>query len=185
MRFRFAILFTATVLTSQVAHADDTGPRDRDTALLWSAGGTAASAVVFAAGVKQDNLGLIALGSLSLLVTPSFGEWYAGQYLTVGMGIRVAGAAVAFGGLIRGMDCGGWSGKDCSAAQMSASDRDFKVLVGIGLAAYAGGALYDIVTAPRAADAYNARHRPQFQLTPTVLNPPSGPAYGVGIGGSF
>ena len=164
------------VLAARIASAEpDT--RSENTALLLSLGGTAASVAMIASGEHNHSNGgdsLVTIGVLSTLVTPSFGHWYAGDYLTAGMGIRAASAASMLVGVGQIVSC---EGTDHSC------DNSAGFFIIGGLIGYGAGALYDIATAPRAARRYNAEHR--TFVMPTVLNPPSGPVMGVGIGGSF
>ncbi len=149
--------------------------RDPTTALLWSLGGTAASAGMLAVGIKANNENLIVGGLLSSLVTPSLGEIYAGKILTPGMGIRAASAvAVVYG--VASSIC--WD--NCN----SSDQRTGEMLLAGGLIGYAAGTLYDIVAAPSAANEYNAAHR-RLTIAPTMMNSSTGPVMGMGIGGKF
>ena len=159
-------------------------PRDPGTAVMLSVVGTLASTVVTAAGLKMaidDTSGngagaaLFFGGLASSLVTPSLGEFYAGRYVTVGMGIRAASAVVVIGSLVAS------ASESCSA-----SCNNTMTILGItGLIGFATGVAWDIGTAGSAANAYNQRHTFTLAVTPTVLSPPSGPVMGVGLGGSF
>jgi hypothetical protein len=80
-------------LSPAVAHAD----KDRDTAFWLSATGTAAStaivfASVFTAEPGKVNEPVLYVGLGASLFTPSLGQYYAGQYFTIGEGIRGAAA---------------------------------------------------------------------------------------------
>src|SRR5450755_4305006 len=87
------------VLMSRAAFAEgDDELKSRDTALAFSIGGSVASVGMFVAGVagvetNHPQLGWVAIAGS--LVTPSLGEWYGGKYLTLGIALRVAGAATA------------------------------------------------------------------------------------------
>jgi hypothetical protein len=174
-----ALALGAILLTTAVAHADtsDSGPKNPDAALMLSLGGTAASAAVFAAGLKMHNSDMEAAGAVSSMFTPSLGEWYAGKPLTAGMGIRALSVAVGVAGIGEALSC--WGDSCSTGSAVTAS-----VLVLGGLAGYAAGTIYDIADAPSSARAYNRNH--SWQVTPTVLRTPSGDTHmGVGIGGSF
>src|SRR3569623_3657103 len=98
-----AVTAAASLCAATAAHADpadpgDQGPKDSTTALELSVGGTLASAGLVAIGAGAHNDGMIVAGLLTSLVTPSFGEWYAGKPLTIGMGLRVASALVFVAG---------------------------------------------------------------------------------------
>ncbi len=186
-------LAATTLLTAGLAHADDAslapgnvppipsdqGPKDPNTALLLSLGGTAASAGLVIAGGASNDGGLVAAGLLSSLVTPSLGEWYAGKPLTAGMGIRVVSAAAEIAGLAEAFKC--FDTENCTNNQGLAG----ALMLG-GLVGYAAGTIYDIADAPSSAREYNRAHSLHVTVTPTVMRTPSGNAQmGVGIGGSF
>ncbi len=82
------------------------------------------------------------------LVTLSLGEWYAGKYLTLGLGLRAVGAATIGAGIAYSF---------CNDAMCSS---DFgHALIGVGVVAAAAGIGYDIATTRSAARDYNANHR--------------------------
>jgi hypothetical protein len=173
-----AVLFT---IASRFAAADDAPPEPKDpsTAVVLSAGGTAASATLFLLGVKTENGALAAAGLISSLVTPSAGEIYAGRLGTPGLVLRLVSAGVAVAGVQEMFKCFLASSSSCQYdAELAGT---LIVAGGIG---YASGILYDIATAGRAADDYNRRMH--VRVTPTVIpTAASGPAVGLGIGGSF
>lgn len=175
-----AFTLVASVAATSVAHADDGdgGPKNPDTAMELSLGGTLASAAIFTVGISSNNGGLAMAGLASSLVTPSLGEWYAGKPLTAGMGIRVASAAAEIAGLAEAFKC-----IDAEDTCSSNSNAAGFLIVG-GLLGYAAGTIYDIADAPSTAREYNHAHA--WHVTPTVMRTPSGNAQmGVGIGGSF
>lgn len=174
---RSLAVLAALALTSRVAAADDQ-LKNPDTALAWSVAGTAASVGVVAIGAQTHNSSLVGWGVLSSLLTPSLGEWYAGKYVTAGMGLRLLGGAVAIAGVAQAFETSCYI--DCNSSSSSTSGGG---LVLVGLATFAGGTLYDIATARSAARDYNTSHR--LTVLPTVLHPPSGPVYGLGVGGRF
>jgi hypothetical protein len=171
------MLCLAVLLCARVAVAD--GPEEtkrRDTALEYAIGGSVASVGLAAVGVaaleKDQRIGW--LGIAGAIAAPSAGEWYAGKYLTVGMGLRAAGAAVIGYGLLMAY---------CNDSTCTSDDG--LRLMGAGLVVAAGGIAWDIATARGAADDYNAAHRPRATVAPMILQPPSGPVYGVSIGGVY
>jgi hypothetical protein len=174
----FAALALAALCRIAAADPGEDAPhKDPTTAVLWSIGGTAASGALLIAGISGNNATLTTAGAISSLVTPSLGEWYAGKYLTAGMGIRAASTVVMFAGVAQAISC--WD--SCSSGQ----SQDASAMVIGGLVGYAGGAIYDIATAGSAADDFNAKHRVHAMFAPTVLNPPSGPVMGAGLTGTF
>jgi hypothetical protein len=171
--------------------ADQTAPsepKDRTTALVLSIAGTAASGALVVAGLSMNNdagAGLAGAGVLSSLVTPSIGEIYAGQPLTIGMGARTLGAALVLAGAAQSLGSlclSADNGPDSCSSSSTANPNSSRVLLGIGATAYVAGIVYDIVDAPRAADRYNAHH---FVMAPTVMQTASGTTAGVGLSGTF
>lgn len=171
------LLFT---IVSRFAAADDAPPelKDPSTAVVLSVGGTAASATLFLVGVKAENGALAAAGLISSLVTPSAGEIYAGRLGTPGLVLRLVSAGVAVAGVQEAFKC---------FLESSSCQHDPELagaLIVAGGIGYASGILYDIATAGRTADDYNRRMH--VRVTPTVIpTGSSGPAVGLGIGGSF
>ena len=157
--------------------AQPTELKSSQIAIEWSVGGTLASLVLIGVGASSHNGGLATVGVVSSLVTPSLGEWYAGDYVTAGMGIRVASTLVAIVGF--GSALCNEIGDGCKSGQQSTG----AALMLVGGAGYVTGAIYDIATAGSAADSFNRKHA--LKVAPTVLTPPSGPVYGLGIGGRF
>lgn len=170
----------ALTFTAHVASADDAmpEPRSRNTAFALSAGGTALSIGLVVLGGATHSDTLAGVGALSSLITPSAGEFYASRPITAGMGLRVSSALVVLWGFSEGFKC----------LDGDAHCHDNAVLGGTLIAAgtigYATGIVYDIATAGSAVDAYNRKHN--LHVAPTVLpTASSGPAFGVGIGGTF
>lgn len=177
-------LSVVLVLIARVAAADPTEPseiKNPDTALALSVGATAVSVGMVALGTQHGSSGdLIAVGVLSSLVTPSLGHWYAGDYFTTGLGIRLISAATFVGGVAEVFASSCW---DSPCNENTGGAQTGAVLAIMGMIGYGTGTVLDIATAPKAAREYNARHR--LVVTPTLLTPPSGPVMGVGIGGRF
>jgi hypothetical protein len=173
----------AIAVTTSIARADDGAPtpKSETTATELSLGGTAASAVLVIAGARTNSSGLLLTGLASSLVTPSLGQWYSGQPLTLGMGIRAASAVATIAGLSEALSCSNEfsdTPHDCGAGAA--------FLVAGGLLGYAAGTVYDIETAGRAAREYNDALGLSVRVMPAVMRTPSGTStMGVGIGGSF
>lgn len=165
------------------AFADSAETKSPDVALALSAGGAAASIGVFTLGWHEGHTltfdgwlkaSLIGLGTT--LVTPSLGEWYAGTFMTAGLGFRLAGIGVSAAGLASAKLCFG----ECRGQSTGAI-----VIVGLGGLIYATGIVWDIATARSTARQANARRQP-VAFTPSIQISPSGrSAYGIGIGGIF
>jgi hypothetical protein len=191
-----ALTVALTAAATSVAHAQapgettpmsfdapvspDAGPKDPNTALMLSLGGTLASHAIMFAGLAANNGDLVLGGLATGFFAPSFGEWYAGKPLTAGMGIRAASALVTVAGVAQGLKCLDFESSDtrCDSGDSAG------VLIAGGLIGYAAGSVYDIATAPSAAREYNQKHA--VRLQPAMLRMPSGSTtMGVGIGGTF
>ena len=169
-------VLSALSFTTRLAAADDAAPepRSRGTAFALSAGGTALSVGVVAIGASTGRRDVAVAGLLSSLVTPSAGEIYAGELPTWGMGIRIVSAGVAIAGVSEALKC----------PLASNSCPGVGGLLAASALGYASGIIYDLATAGTAVDHYNERLR--LRVTPTVIpTASSGPAVGLGIGGSF
>ena len=159
------------------AAADTAAPelKSRNTATLLSFGGTLTSIGVIAFGGHSANDPLTAAGLVSALIAPSAGQIYAGEVVTVGMGIRAAAIGAGVGGYQMLLDCL-TEGGTCRHGALSIT------LITAGLVGYTTGAMYDVATAGAAVDRHN--RRVQLQVAP-ILATASGPAVGIGLGGSF
>jgi hypothetical protein len=167
------------LLLAGTAHAQSEDDTKSETAATWlSIGGTAAAYVGLAESTRiTDNShgatsrGLIAADVAGLLVLPSLGQFYADDWHPTGLAIRAAGlAAIVVGAKSEDAACG-----DGFCPTM--------LLVLVGVLTVATGTIYDIGMAGESAHAYNRAHR--VSIAPTVLNPPSGPVMGIGMGGEF
>jgi hypothetical protein len=194
---------TTLVLGSRLAVAQPTADqpstdgKSETTALELSASGAALGVGMMAGGVSLVRLGHgdagaeLVLASLpTLLVAPSAGQLYSGQYLTLGMGVRVVGmSALIYGAGLsaaKGFTCGAIvAGGDAPSAS-NCTDKRGDVITDIGLAVLAAGAIYDIATAPHAACTRNHKHGMTAQLAP-IMTPTAngGVAGGVGLAGAF
>jgi hypothetical protein len=202
-------VLSSNAITSGIATAEPGHkPRNRETARWLSIGGVLASAAIAGVGagmleygflgnrgydqsfarVRRTGEVLIGVGAGTTLFTPSIGEWYSGQAISTGMKLRMTGVGVGLLGaaiyaatgssesclmIDHASYCGGGSPPDVAAAS---------VPVGIGVALYVSGIIYDLVDAPSAADRYNARH---VEVLPTILPTPTGTLPGVALGGTF
>jgi hypothetical protein len=180
------LLVVAMICTVRLAHADELdGPKDPRVARGLSIGGTAASlALTFGAlGTGHDKLAIA--GIASTIVTPSFGEWYAGKPVTWGMALRVTGGAVFLAAGESTLQCLHIS-FDHPPACNGGDALVLPLLLLGGLVSYAAGTAYDIKNAPMTARAYNAAHRIHVAPTPLYLRTPSGSStMGLGLAGTF
>jgi hypothetical protein len=143
-------------------------------ATVISAAGTLAGGALFLASWNTDDSTLFALGTGALMLGPSAGHWYAGQALTWGLPVRLAGAGLAVAGAMA------YAG--CTTVSLGEDDCNSQGLIIGGLATIGAGALIDIATAGRSARAYNERH---WQLAPTMVSDGQARAMGFGLSGSF
>lgn len=119
-----------------------------------------------------------------LMVTPSLGEFYAGQYLTYGMGVRALATGLAVYTLrsqVKAVRCD-TVGASYDLACKSFTENAYPLL-GLAAIAFVGGVWYDVLDAPDAADRYNASHG--YVVTPAALPGPQGMAPGLMLSGSF
>ena len=163
-------------------------PRKKATAQLLAGAGVGASSALFLSAFllsPEDgdvNMPLLYAGLSTGVITPSLGHFYVGDYLTVGMGIRAAAAALATYAVLEyriNVRCPGVMFDDsCTSLEHEAIG-----LLGIAAIAFVGGAAYDLKDLPDAVDRYNADHG--FATTPIIIPASGGPVPGVGVVGYF
>ena len=153
--------------------SDQPGMKSPTVAALLSIAGTVVpTAALFAAGSAGSASGDVFVASLvGMELGPSLGHWYAGDYLTAGLGLRAGGTALVIAGLSQAFDCNGDSCRSSGTAPAA-----------FGAALFASGVVYDIATAGHAANAWNTEH---LQLAPTMISSAGHATVGVGLGGSF
>ncbi|HEY5925913.1 MAG TPA: hypothetical protein VIV11_29700 [Kofleriaceae bacterium] len=173
------------VLASTTAHAE----KDPKTATILSASAAGVSGAVAVAGFMTAPAGnrinppLTYTGLGLLFVTPSLGEFYAGQYLTWGMGIRLAASALAVYALetqTKLAVCdGAMSSNDPKCEVFSEGAYPLLAIAGVG---FVGGIWYDVLDADDAVHRYNRKHG--VSVVPGVPTT-HGPAPGLTLTGSF
>lgn len=127
---------------------------DPSTAVLLSVGGTVGGfALAYATVSSNDDLWWV--GAAGLAVGPSLGRWYSGRAGLAGIGLRTAGMAIAFAGLISALD---QDGEDGAAP----------VLMFGGAGLYAVSTLYDVFTSGEIAREANAERANRIVVAPTV-----------------
>jgi hypothetical protein len=143
--------------------------KKRKTALLLSGVGTGVSSglVLSSFLIKSDHTvydPTFYAGLATSIVTPSLGEWYAGKWFTVGMGIRAGGALMAVYGISQTQDqhCFVDPTQNCPTL----TGTGFTVL-SIAAIVYIGGVVYDVLDAEDAVEGYNRHH---VMLTPTATH---------------
>jgi hypothetical protein len=184
-------LALCALLLAVTARSTSAGPKDPKTAKILSGSAAAVSGAVVLTGfvASKDgepfNLPILYTGLGLLAVAPSLGEFYAGQYLTIGMGVRIAGTGLAVYTLERYTQP-----SKCISDPPSEPNRCKSLtegaypLLGIAAITFIGGVWYDVLDASDAADRYNKKHG-FTTVVPAVVPGPQGPAPGVLIGGTF
>lgn len=183
MRRLFIPLFI--VLACATARAD----KDRQTAQLLSSVSAGVSGAVVVAGFvaapdsRRINEPVMYTGLGLLAVTPSLGEIYAGQYLTIGMGVR----ALATGFAVYTLRSQTRLAR-CDTA-LSSTEPPCEIfteaaypLLGIAAIGFIGGVWYDVLDADDAVDRFNARHN--IGVSPMVPTS-NGAAPGLSLSGTF
>ncbi len=172
------------------AHADDARPKSEQTAQILSGLGAGVPAALmltaFLASTPEDpfNRPLMYTGLVTAAIAPSFGEVYAGEYVTIGMAARVVGVALAAYALkhytVATMcDIGAVPG---SLGCKRLDSKAFPVL-GLAAIAFVGGMAYDVEDADDAVERWNTRHH--FSAAPIIIDGPTGPAPGLSVSGAF
>lgn len=161
-----------------------TGERKNpDVAVLLSIGVTTAGFVTLAT-TDNENLGLLGMGLL--YVGPSTGQWYAGQFGGLGLGLRalsVVGMAYGVTQILREDDaCGDSTDPDCDPGAHGAATTGGALLVG-GAVLWVGSSIYDVVLAKRAADSWNVRHG--LTMSPTIVGSSDHRMPGLVLSGRF
>ncbi len=166
----------------------EAGPRKKSTAQLLAGAGVGASSALFLSAFLMSpenadvNMPLLYAGLSTGVLTPSLGHFYVGDYLTVGMGIRAAAAALATYAVLEyriNVRCPGvMFDVSCTSLEHEAIG-----LLGIAAIAFVGGAAYDLKALPDAVHRYNADHG--FATTPIIIPASGGPVPGVGVVGYF
>ncbi len=160
------------------------GPRSRKIAQLLSGTGTGVSSAlilsgfVFASDGNPINKPLLYAGLGAAAITPSLGEWYSGEYLTIGMAARVLGAGIATYAVENQQEpvnCQTTGQTGCTSMKGAGL-----ALLGLAGIAFIGGMAYDVGDSADSADRYNARHG--FAVAPVIM---PGNAPGVLLGGTF
>jgi hypothetical protein len=182
---RRLVIVLALLVASNPAHAE----KNRKTAQILAGVATGASSALvlsgflFASDGNPINKPLMYAGLASAAITPSIGQFYAGEYLTIGMAVRVGAAGIATFAITHETES-----KTCDNATMSGTTcTSFAgagiALLGVAAIAFIGGMAYDVDDAGAAADRYNLDHG--LVVTPTAMATPNGPAPGLSLAGYF
>ena len=165
------------------------GPKHRKTAQLLSGVGASVSGSIVIAGFmaapdgKRFNEPVMYTGIGLLAITPSLGEFYAGEYLTWGMGIRAVASALAVYTLQTQTHLA-----VCDNAH-SSQDPPCEVftegaypLLGLAAIGFIGGVWYDVLDSGDAVERYNRANG--FSVAPVVPTS-NGLAPGMSLSGTF
>jgi hypothetical protein len=169
------------------AHAD--GPKSETTAQVASGVGTGISGGLILAGFLAGdsnypyNRPLMYTGLVSALITPSLGQIYAGDYITIGMAARVLGVGIGTYGLTHYTQvtpCESGHAPNDTCRHIDSGAIPF---LGLAAIAFVGGMAYDVADASSAVQRWNEHHG--FMVAPTVVPASDGPAPGLSFAGQW
>ena len=174
---RTAVIVLLAILPSAIARAD----KSPDTAKYLSGGASAVSGAVLLYSFLEPPLGepfnrpVMYTGLALAAVTPSLGEFYAGEYFTPGMGIRIAAAGLATYAMQNETEtatCDTASSPTQKCTQLKGAGI---ALIGVAAIGFIGGMWYDSLDAADAVNRWRAKHG--IIVTPT--------SNGVALAGQF
>jgi ABC-type Fe3+-siderophore transport system permease subunit len=187
MRRLTVLLGLCGLLLSSAAHAEKKDPKK---AKIMSGAAAAVSGGVVLTGfmLQKDgdpfNAPVLYTGLGLLAITPSLGEFYSEQYLTIGMGVRAAAAGFAVYVLnkyTRLAKCPLAPASD--PPECNIFTEGAYPLLGVAAIAFIGGVWYDVLDAGDAAERYNRKHG--FSVVPAAMPGPQGTAPGLIVTGTF
>lgn len=158
---RTVACFLLATLASATSHAD----KSPDTAKYLSGGASAVSGAVLLYAFLEPPLGqpfnrpVMYTGLVLAAVTPSLGEFYAGEYFTPGMGIRIAAAGLATYAIQEQTELA-----TCDTASNATVPKCTQLkgagiaLIGVAAIGFIGGMWYDSLDAGDAVDRWRSRH---------------------------
>ncbi len=160
------------------------------TARIASGVGTGASSALFVTaffvGEKNGdvNMPMLYAGLGSGVITPSLGNFYAGKYLTIGMGLRVAAGLMATYGVVK-FDQEVRCNNTVEFETCRSLGQNAYVMIGLAGIVFVGGAAWDIQSLPDHVEEYN-KNNSGFAIAPTLLPTSAGdPAFGLAAMGTF
>lgn len=185
-----SLVVTCLALASHVSAADpgSDAPEQRspNKAVALSAVPTAMSAAAIAAGFASNDDGqqtaLVLGGTLGLVISPSIGHWYGtGSPGTVGLAVRAAGV----GSMTCGLGLIAMAGiENLFHGEAERPTAGYVLLFG-GMAAVAGGVVYDLATVHGRTRRANERRAASHFITPLVIPTRTQPTVGLGVVGTF
>jgi hypothetical protein len=181
-----AILVTLVARTAAAEPPPAPAPEEKSPgeALGLSIGATALGVGLTYVGGKSNSDLTIVSGIVLTGLGPTAGHWYAGEHFTWGLAARLVGTGVfAIGVSQLDIDLGLCFQEECPPRPPPDNTAAYTFMIA-GAVLVGGGAIYDIATAPSAADDYNASHA--MAVTPTVLRDAHGDATpGLALVGRF
>lgn len=177
----------AVLVASAPAHAE--GPKSEQTAQILAGVGTGVSSALILAGFlagdssQPFNKPLMYTGLVGAAITPTLGQFYAGEYVTIGMAARVVGAGLATYGLTHYSRTTACDDAHGAGTMCKSLDSGAYPLLGLAAIAFVGGMAYDVGDAAPAVKRWNDRHG--VTVAPTIIPSASGPTSGLAIAGSF
>ena len=135
--------------------------------LTVGATAVAVGGLILVTEYTNSDEGEIACG-LAVIAAPSAGHWYAGRWLTPGLGVRVAGAIAMAGGALYTFE----------ATEEDFGDEPVGVSLFLaGSAVFIAGAVWDAATLRHTVQRANRRALRDYTLVPVVGPHQSGVAF--------
>src|SRR4051812_21037211 len=91
----------ALIFATSTAAVAEPARKNEGVALGLTIGGSAASVGLIVVGFARKSDSMFFGGALSILLTPSLGEWYAGEVGGTGIGIRAIGVGIGVIALVK------------------------------------------------------------------------------------
>jgi hypothetical protein len=182
-----SLVILLVLLVTTPARAD--GPKSEQTAQLAAGLGTGVSGGLILAGFLAGdssypyNKPLMYTGLASALITPSLGQIYAGEYITIGMAARVLGVGIGTYGLTHYTEVTPCDGSHPMTDTCRHIDSGAIPFLGLAAIAFVGGMAYDVADAGSAVQRWNEHHG--FMVAPTVVPATDGPAPGLSFVGQW
>jgi len=177
------------LLVAAPVHADETKPKSEQTAQIAAGLGTGVSGGLILAGFLAGdssypfNRPLMYTGLATAMITPSLGQFYAHEYITIGMAARAVGIGLATYGLTHYTQATPCDPGHAATDTCRHLDSGAIPFLGLAAIAFVGGMAYDVADASSAVQRWNEHHG--FMVAPTVLPGTNGPAPGLSFVGQF
>jgi hypothetical protein len=184
-----SLVILLVLLAAAPVRADETKPKSEQTAQLAAGLGTGVSGGLILAGFLAGdssypyNKPLMYTGLASALITPSLGQIYAGEYITIGMAARVLGVGIGTYGLTHYTEVTPCDPGHAPTDTCRHIDSGAIPFLGLAAIAFVGGMAYDVADASSAVQRWNEHHG--FMVAPTVVPATDGPAPGLSFVGQW